>query len=157
MKQLIISISFFSIFFFHPVSATEPLINSDIELFKKLMNSYVELFKTGKTEQWTDLFAADAVALHHGSPTMIGKDDIRTFVQDFANQYLVGDMQVSIEDVRIKGDWALIWGNFEEEFIARDTTSNTKQKNIGRYLLLWERQEDNQWKIIADMGNRGSE
>jgi uncharacterized protein (TIGR02246 family) len=113
---------------------------------------YVSTFRAGDVPAWLALFGDDAVALHHNSPTLVGKPALYRFAEDFHERFTVEDMRVTVEEVRISGNWAFTWGRFVETFAAKDEPE--RHENAGRYLLLWEKQSDGHWRIIADMGNR---
>jgi len=42
------------------------------------------------------------------------------------------------------------WGKYVLSFNDED---GVEQKRYGKYLNIWTRQEDGQWKVAVDMGN----
>jgi len=136
--------------------APEPGPADPGQLERLVRDDYVDAFVREDADRWLGLFADDAIALHHESPAAEGKSAIAGLLDSFRAEFRVLDMQVTVEEVRISGNWALTWGYFTERFAPRAATGGPAEvTNVGRYLLLWERQSDGHWRIIADMGNRG--
>ena len=53
-------------------------------------------------------------------------------------------------------DWALTRGSYTTRFRPIGTTGDGAPPNVGKFLLLWERQANGEWKIILDMGNQNT-
>ena len=82
------------------------------------------------------------------SPAVIGKDGLRKFIGGF---FAAPGLQVSVHvasvDVARSGDIAIDRGTVES------TTTDKKGKattNTIEYVLVWKKQADGSWKIIAD-------
>jgi len=93
-------------------------------------------------------YADDAVVFAAGAPAFVGKDNVRKFIQ---GMLAAPSMQVSFTDQKVEvarsGDLAVDSGAFQATVTdkkGKATTSN------GRFLLVWKKQADGSWKIIAD-------
>ena len=130
--------------------------------FKQLvLNGYIEPYKTGDIERWLDIFADDAVGMHNTLPALEGKQALRRFAETVHSTFNIAQLDVTVDSVIRSGDWALTRGNFTASFVPRDDDNRHSSErrnpvNQGKYILLWERQDDGAWKIILDMGNNNS-
>jgi ketosteroid isomerase-like protein len=117
---------------------------------------YVAPFKAGNAAAWSSIFAPDAVALHDRREADIGQAAISKFGEMVARHLIIDRFDVSVEEVRFKGDWAYTRGSYNTRLINRNTGQDSGLGGNGKFFLLWERQVDGQWKVIIDMGNRKS-
>ena len=123
--------------------------------FKELVHkSYIEPFKHADTEQWMQVFADDVVGMHNTLPPLVGKDAVRQFGDMVAENLNIEQMDIVVDNVRVNGDWALTRGSFSSKFVPKTIAdSSTIKTSKGKFIMLWEKQEDGKWKIILDMGN----
>lgn len=93
------------------------------------------------------LYADDAVFFSSGSPAVLGKDKIRPVIQ----RMLAAPMQLTVNiasvDVARSGDLAMDRGTVQAAVTDKKgkTTTQTSQ-----YVLVWKKQADGAWKIVAD-------
>ena len=52
--------------------------------------------------------------------------------------------------VASSGDMGWTWGKYTLSYLDQE---QLEQQNHGKYLNIWERQEDGQWRVAVDMGN----
>lgn len=116
---------------------------------------YIAPYKAGNTDEWLRVFSDDAVALHDGLPPLEGKEAIRWFADTVAENFEIRRLDVSVDEVRRRGDWAWTRGRFDALFVAKSEKAppGVEGERQGKYLLLWERQTDGQWSVVLDMGN----
>jgi uncharacterized protein (TIGR02246 family) len=93
-------------------------------------------------------YSDDAVAFAPGLPAVIGKDNVRKFIQGLvASPSLQLAIHVASVTVARSGDIAIDRGTVDA------TITNAKGKATGgtsAYVLVWEKQPDGSWKILAD-------
>ena len=119
-----------------------------------VLNDYIEPYKTGDIERWLDAFADDAVGMHNTLPALEGKQALRGFAEAVHSTFNIEQLDVSVDSVTRSGDWVLARGNFTAHFVLKQgNPGEQSQPQQGKYVLLWERQDDGAWKIILDMGN----
>ena len=122
-----------------------------------VLEEYIEPYKTGDIERWLKIFAEDAVGMHNTMPALEGKEALRQFAETVHSTFNIEQLDVTVDSSINEGDWALTRGNFVADFILKDgNTGERPQPRRGKYILLWERQNDGAWKIILDMGNNNS-
>ncbi len=122
-----------------------------------VISGYIEPYKTGDTEHWMEIFADGAVGMHNTLPALEGKQAIRQFAEVVHSSFDIEQLDVTVDSVTREGDWALTRGNFTASFIHKDGGADIQtEPRQGKYVLLWERQNDGSWKVILDMGNSNS-
>ena len=138
-------------------SEQEQQVASQPDFEQLVLKGYIEPYKTGDTERWLEIFADDAVGMHNTLPALEGKQALRRFAQTVHNTFNIEQLDVTVDTVTRSGDWVLTRGNFTALFVLKeDKPEAQSQPRQGKYILLWERQDDGAWKIILDMGNNNS-
>jgi uncharacterized protein (TIGR02246 family) len=94
-------------------------------------------------------YAADAVLLAPGAPRLDGAEAIRGFWKAFIDG---GVQDVSIETTEIveAGDVGYGIGNYT---CTLPTESGERTRDTGKYIVVYRRQADGGWKVIADQFN----
>ncbi len=106
----------------------------------------------GAAEAFNHFLTEDAMGMSHNQHPVIGREQI---YQDMK----VGqeDYELSWEPQRAEvagsEDMGWTWGKYVLSFNA----DGVVQKRYGKYLNIWTREEDGQWKVAVDMGNSSPE
>lgn len=100
----------------------------------------------------TDAFAAfmteDGVALGGGAPILRGREAIRaSMAEDFGAPGAALQWSASEAEVSACGDLGYSIGTYEQA--ANDSAGNPV-KTRGKYVTVWEKQEDGGWKVAVD-------
>ena len=116
---------------------------------------YVAPYAAGDTETWLRIFADDVVALHDGLPPLSGKEAIRGFGEVVSRNFEIDELDTVVDEVRREGNWAWTRGRFDALFVAKsaDAPPGVAGARSGKFLLIWERQDNGEWLVIMDMGN----
>jgi len=115
---------------------------------------YVEPYNARDVDRWLQAFAEDAVGMHNGLPPLTGREAIRGFGEAVRDNFEVAQIDAGIDEVRRSGDWAWTRGHYTSEFVPKPGTEGLPAgRQTGKFLLIWERQPDGDWRIILDMGN----
>ena len=122
-----------------------------------MLKGYVEPYKSGDVEGWLEIFAAGAVGMHNTIPALEGKQALRQFAETVHRTIDIEQLDVTVDSIIQSGNWALTRGNFTADFVLKEgNTEERSRPRQGKYILLWERQNDGTWKVILDMGNNNT-
>ncbi len=97
-------------------------------------------------------YAEDAVELPNGAAPIVGKANIAKgmgFLDDKNNRLTWAAMGA---DISSSGDLGYTWGDFE--FLGKDK-DGIQHVEHGKYITVWKKQADGNWKVAVDMGNAG--
>lgn len=119
---------------------------SDIETeIKKEIEALYD-FYTKSDLKWVDFYKdVYTVSARDGSFQTRYADSLRTEWKDIYNRYDVILIDRGEPTVIASGDQALHYNSFDEIFIEKAT--NDTIKNIGSWVVLWKKQNDDSWKI----------
>lgn len=132
----------------------EHINNTPVDFERLFAERYVEPYNTKDMERWADAFSDDAVGMHNGLPPLEGRAAIFGFGDAVRNNFEIADIDASIDEVRHSGNWAWTRGHYTSYFVPKAGVEGLPSgRQSGKFLLLWERQPDGDWKIILDMGN----
>jgi len=96
-------------------------------------------------------YADDAMVMPSNSPALTGKDAIRAMWQGMLGApNFSGGWTATKVDVAQSGDLAYVTGTYELSETGADGKPMTDK---GKYLEVWKKQPDGNWKCVADMFN----
>jgi len=146
--------TFYIILFIFLAIMTSCNINTDQDTEnRRLLNTDKQFAKMslekGAAEAFNYFLTEDAMGMSHGQHPVIGRDKLYAEMKEGQEDYtLAWDPQRA--EVSASEDMGWTWGTYTLTF--RDDEAQ-EQKRYGKYLNIWERQDDGQWRVIVDMGN----
>jgi len=123
--------------------------NDDEQAIRKLDKDWSAAAQTKDVDKTVSFYSDDASALPFNAPIATGKDQIRqvwahlTSLPGFALTF--GPTKI---EVAKSGDLAYDVGTFELK--TNDAQGNVNTE-VGKYVVVWKKQPDKQWKAIIDM------
>lgn len=112
-----------------------------------LADRWTEAYNSHDRSVLSELYTEDARLMLHGSPTIVGRDDIEDFwAEDFqeGNPLTVLSVTHSVNGA----DMILVHGNYE--VIDRDSGIILGK---GRFAHIWNQSEDGGWRLDRDLWN----
>jgi len=94
-------------------------------------------------------YAENAVVLPPNQPPVVGKAQIRAFVQGMIDGGLT-EIQLDSTDVSGSGDLAYSVGKYR---LALRPAGSDLVEDKGKYVVVYRRQTDGSWRAIADIFN----
>lgn len=110
----------------------------------------------GTVEAFHQYLAEDALLLIAGGPVVRGNQTIYERMMRNDNPSVTLDWEPIEADVSADGGLGYTWGRYT---VFRKDSSSTDLQAIGfgKYLNVWEKQEDGSWKVKIDIGNENPE
>ncbi len=103
----------------------------------------------GSGEAFNHFLTDDAMGMSAGQHPVIGRDKLYAEMRVGQEDYtLAWDPQRA--EVAASLDLGWTWGKYVLSFTDDE---GIEQKRYGKYLNIWERQDDGEWKVLVDMGN----
>ena len=125
---------------------------SDVEqLLRDLDAQWAKAAAAKDVEQTIGYYSADAIVLPPNATGAATKEAIRNVWNDmFASPSLVISWQPTRVQVGKSGEMAWVRGTYE---LTMNDASGKPVDDRGKYLEVWEKQTDGNWKCAADMWN----
>jgi ketosteroid isomerase-like protein len=131
-----------------PNLLTDTTVNPGKVLLFKLEAQFAKDVAMRGGAAFADWFAGDGVALGNGAAPLIGKvaiaKDASWTAKDYQLTWTPTDAMMGPS-----GDMGYTWGHFEGH--SKDANGNPIT-TTGRYITLWRRGPDGNWKVILDAG-----
>jgi len=103
----------------------------------------------GAAEAFNHFLAEDAMSMSPEQNPVIGREQIYQEMKPGQEDYQLA-WEPQHADVAVSGEMGWTWGKYVLSF--RDD-QGVEQKRFGKYLNIWTKQKDGQWKVAVDMGN----
>lgn len=124
---------------------------ADEATLRRLDDEWSRSVASRDVEKVIAYYADDAVVMPPNIPTLTGKDAIRNLWRSMLESPLFsGGWKATKVEVAQSGDLAYLSGNYE--FKEQDAGGNAITDK-GKYLVVWKKQSDGNWKCVANMFN----
>jgi uncharacterized protein (TIGR02246 family) len=111
---------------------------------------FLDAMKSGDTVAMTANYADDAVVMPPGAPAARGRSELMHGFGEMVASGSITDMKATTNDVMVAGDLAVETGSYEFTMVPKKGKPVTDK---GKYLTVWKRQPDGNWKIVRDIDN----
>lgn len=135
-----------------PNLLTNPGATPGVGLLYKLDREFSEATAKGGGKAFASWFAPDGVTLGNGNPPVEGRDAIAAVATWSPEEYQLTWTTAGARMSR-EGDYGFTWGTYTGVVKGKDGDVSRK---TGRYILVWKKQADGQWKVELDASNTGS-
>lgn len=103
----------------------------------------------GAAEAFRHFLTEDAMGMSPNQHPVVGRENIYNEMKVWQEEsQLFWEPQRA--EVADSEDMGWTWGKYILSFVDEE---GMEQKRYGKYLNIWSRQEDGQWKVAVDMGN----
>ena len=121
----------------------------DEAALRKLDDEWSRAAGSRDVEKTISYYSDDAVVMPPNIPTLSGKEPIRALWKSMLDSpSFSGGWKVTKVEVARSGDLAYVSGNYE--FNEKDD-GGKPITDKGKYLEVWKKQGDGNWKCVADM------
>ncbi len=124
---------------------------TDEATLRKLDDEWSRAIGARDVEKTISYYTDDAVVMPPNIPTLTGKEPIRSLWKSMLDSpSFTGGWKATKVEVAQSGDLAYVSGNYE--FTEKDD-SGKPITDKGKYLEVWRKQADGNWKCVAGMFN----
>ena len=124
---------------------------ADIAAVNDIWPQYCASLIDGDMDRWISLWADDGIQMPPDTPARKGKEKIREANQLLLDLYHWDIAAINVEETHVAGDWAFSRGNYTWAWTSKD--GSEKMAGTGKFLTIFQRQEDGSWKIARDCFN----
>jgi ketosteroid isomerase-like protein len=130
---------------------TNPGMTPGEQFLYQLDEKFSSATAKGGGAAFASWFAPDAVTLANGKAPVVGHDAIAAQATWTPQSY---QLTWTPEGARLgpSGDMGLTWGHYQG--VSKDQEGNPVTTS-GRYITVWKKQPDGQWKVVLDASNDG--
>jgi uncharacterized protein (TIGR02246 family) len=112
---------------------------------------FAAAYSAGDLERSVDVYTPTAVLMPQYQPALMGRSAIRSYLKRAFEQLSIQLTLSSEEVVFVSDGFAYDSGRYSARTAGRSGGSVTE--DVGKYLVLWRRQDDGSWKIERDIDN----
>ena len=120
----------------------EKLLQTDIEFAQFSVNQ-------GAAEAFNEYLTEDALQLPAGNNPVQGVNNIYNGMKDNQSNYTL-DWSPRYAEVAKSGELGYTWGTYS---LAYKDKNGEEQKSYGKYLNIWKKQANGNWRVAVDIGN----
>lgn len=124
--------------------------DSNILEIKKVNQKYLEFYNSGNYEGVASLHTKDAVVMPPNVPARIGKDQIMLAIKEEVDMGFT-DLKFIENDIKIFGTLAYDEGSYSLN--VKSEKGEVIDNDSGKYLVVWEKQNDGSWLMKKDIWN----
>ena len=124
--------------------------DSNILEIKKVNQKYLEFYNSGNYEGVASLHTEDAVVMPPNVPARIGKDQIMSAIKEEVDMGFT-DLKFIENDIKIFGNLAYDEGSYSLN--VKSEKGEVIDNDSGKYLVVWEKQNDGSWLMKKDIWN----
>jgi uncharacterized protein (TIGR02246 family) len=123
----------------------------DVSKIKNAWRKYESTVKEEDVDRWLSLWIEDGVRMPPDAPRSIGLSEIRDSVEPGFEAMDFEDFVINPDEIRILSDQAYSYGLYSYSMTPK--TGGDTLKFEGKFLTVFEKQEDGSWKIALDCFN----
>lgn len=123
----------------------------DLADLNRTVNRYIEVFSASNVDACIEFYAPNAMSMPNNGEPLVGREAIKGFFASFWSGHTFTIHSMTVEEVRVSGDLAIVRLSFHESWtpvLGGDSTTVN-----GDWLEVWRRQSDKTWRIAMDMWN----
>lgn len=115
-----------------------------LEDIKQQRKKWISAVSKGDLETYLSLLCENIVWIPPETPAVHGIQSMREWLEPFFRKFEY-EFNVSNINTRIAGDWTVEHGTFSSNLKPR--TGGDTMTHTGRYIIIWHREKDGEWRI----------
>jgi ketosteroid isomerase-like protein len=116
-----------------------------------LRQAFFSAIMAGDINKLAELVADDVVIMPPNDTTIYGKEEWRSWWEDYYQYFRVAASSESEREVAVNGDYAIERSDYMAA--VAPVSGGSRIRDDGRFFAIWKRQSDGSWKIWRMMWN----
>ena len=112
------------------------------------MDEYSAAVLEGNLERWISIWQEDGVRMPANQPQAVGVEQIKASVAPGFEMFNTDMFNINMDEIQVLGDEAYARGVFSYAMTPKG--GGDRIESNGKFLTLFEKQEDGSWKIAVD-------
>ncbi|MCU0251713.1 MAG: SgcJ/EcaC family oxidoreductase [Vicinamibacterales bacterium] len=135
-----------------PAAPAAPALNApaDIAALNAAREGFMKGYEAGDAEAIGNLYTKDAISESNNQPSLKGRDAIVASLKGMFEQVTVKTV-LTAEDTKTLGNVGVDTGRYA--VIVTPKAGATPYTNEGRYMVVYVKDADGQWRVWRDMDN----
>lgn len=135
-----------------PAAPAEPALNApaDIAALNAAREGFMKAYEAGDAEAIGNLYTKDAISESNNQPSLKGRDAIVASLKGMFEQVTVTTV-LTAEDTKTLGNVGVDAGRYAVTVTPK--AGATPYTNEGRYMVIYVKDADGQWRVWRDMDN----
>lgn len=130
-------------------------MSNDQRKIDEAIHEFIHAYNAGDVERLLRVYAADFVDMSEGEPTLQGEQAHRDTAARLRDTFAKfnGNLTVHMDESKVLGDWAFDRGTLRVELRPKGRGEAVVVER--RFVEIWRRETDGQWKVAWAMDNSG--
>jgi uncharacterized protein (TIGR02246 family) len=133
-----------------PPPSPKPDLKAEAAKIKELDDAWLKAFQAKDAAAHASFFAEDGSSYTSGRPKAVGREAIRKQAEEVFKSEVSSSWETPTIVVSEAGDLAYALGTWES--VIQDAKGK-RAKEVGKFLTVWKKQPDGNWKVLADSGS----
>ena len=130
------------------LSACSPSEADEKAKIQGTMDEYSAAVLEGNLERWISVWQEDGVRMPANEPQAVGIEQIKASVAPGFELFNTDTFNINMEEIQVLGDEAYARGVFNYAMTPKE--GEGRIESSGKFLTLFEKQENGSWKIAVD-------
>ena len=131
--------------------APKESVEDDKAAILAVMKEYAASLDASDVGRWGSLWTENGVQMPPGAPVNVGKAKIVSGLEGAMEAFAFSGMEIENDELEVAGDWAYARGLYTVTYVPHDGSEPIFVD--GKYMTIFQRQEDGSWKIHRDIFN----
>ena len=113
--------------------------------------SFIQGCKNGDVDALVSLLGEECVWMPNNETSLYGRDEAREWFEEYYEDFRITALSETERDLTLAGEWAFERWAYSVAIVP--VKGGERIRDDGRFIMLWKREADGDWKISQFMFN----